>query len=78
MHIQTLVLPALTLFTTAFAQSNVIDLTPDNFDAEVFAGKPSLVEFYAPWYASKLYFFSSDVAGDLLLTRDAGVATAKS
>ena len=27
----------------------VIDLTPSNFDGTVFAGKPSLVEFFAPW-----------------------------
>jgi hypothetical protein len=30
--------------------SNVIDLTPSNFDAIVDSGKPALVEFFAPWY----------------------------
>ena len=29
--------------------SNVIDLTPDNFDQIVGKGKPALVEFFAPW-----------------------------
>ncbi|TFK85989.1 protein disulfide isomerase [Polyporus arcularius HHB13444] len=29
--------------------SNVIDLTPDNFDEIVGKGKPALVEFFAPW-----------------------------
>ncbi|CAG8956183.1 hypothetical protein HYFRA_00012100 [Hymenoscyphus fraxineus] len=29
--------------------SAVIDLIPDNFDKLVFAGKPALVEFFAPW-----------------------------
>lgn len=31
------------------AASNVIDLTPDNFDSVVGKGKPALVEFFAPW-----------------------------
>ncbi|KAF9533773.1 protein disulfide isomerase [Crepidotus variabilis] len=29
--------------------SNVVDLTPDNFDQHVGKGKPALVEFFAPW-----------------------------
>jgi len=29
--------------------SNVIDLTPENFDNVVGKGKPGLVEFFAPW-----------------------------
>ncbi|KAJ3474292.1 hypothetical protein NLI96_g12540 [Meripilus lineatus] len=29
--------------------SNVIDLTPDNFDEVIGKGKPALVEFFAPW-----------------------------
>ncbi|PSS37492.1 hypothetical protein PHLCEN_2v699 [Hermanssonia centrifuga] len=29
--------------------SNVIDLTPDNFDSVIGQGKPALVEFFAPW-----------------------------
>ncbi|KAH9923470.1 protein disulfide isomerase [Epithele typhae] len=32
----------------AFA-SNVLELTPDNFDEHVGKGKPALVEFFAPW-----------------------------
>lgn len=41
-------MPAIALFGPAFA-SSVLDLTDANFDAEVFGGKPSLVEFFAPW-----------------------------
>jgi protein disulfide-isomerase A6 len=42
------------LFTTILpvlaTASNVIDLTPDNFDSVVLkSGKPALVEFFAPW-----------------------------
>ncbi|KAF9003951.1 protein disulfide isomerase [Cyathus striatus] len=33
----------------AVSASNVIDLTPDNFDQVVGKGKPALVEFFAPW-----------------------------
>jgi len=29
--------------------SNVLDLTPDNFDTVIGQGKPGLVEFFAPW-----------------------------
>ncbi|TFK28137.1 protein disulfide isomerase [Coprinopsis marcescibilis] len=29
--------------------SNVVTLTPDNFDSIVGKGRPALVEFYAPW-----------------------------
>ncbi|KAF9048699.1 thioredoxin-like protein [Panaeolus papilionaceus] len=31
------------------AASNVVDLTPDNFDEIIGKGKPALVEFFAPW-----------------------------
>lgn len=31
------------------AKSAVMDLTPSNFDKVVFEGKPTLVEFFAPW-----------------------------
>eukprot|EP00730_Choanoeca_flexa_P004599 TRINITY_DN11745_c0_g3_i1.p1 TRINITY_DN11745_c0_g3~~TRINITY_DN11745_c0_g3_i1.p1 ORF type:complete len:351 (+),score=107.48 TRINITY_DN11745_c0_g3_i1:1097-2149(+) len=31
------------------AASNVVDLTPDNFDDVVNGDKPAFVEFYAPW-----------------------------
>ncbi|KAM5543624.1 hypothetical protein V8D89_002875 [Ganoderma adspersum] len=33
---------------TALA-SNVLELTPDNFDTIIGQGKPALVEFFAPW-----------------------------
>lgn len=36
------------LFAGATA-SNVLDLTPDNFDTVIGKGKPGLVEFFAPW-----------------------------
>lgn len=29
--------------------SNVVELTPDNFDSAIGKGKPGLVEFFAPW-----------------------------
>ena len=39
-----------TLAIGAAAISDVIDLKPDNFDKIVLkSGKPSLVEFFAPW-----------------------------
>ncbi|KAF8149922.1 protein disulfide isomerase [Crassisporium funariophilum] len=41
------------LFLSALAAgvsaSNVIDLTPENFDSVIGQGKPALVEFFAPW-----------------------------
>jgi len=41
--------PALALVSSAIA-SDVIDLTPQNFDSVVLkGGKPALVEFFAPW-----------------------------
>jgi len=44
---------AKTLLTLAFAAlataSNVLDLTPDNFDSVMLSGKPGMVEFFAPW-----------------------------
>jgi protein disulfide-isomerase A6 len=45
------VLSSLTLLLPAVsAASDVIDLTPKNFDSLVLkSGKPSLVEFFAPW-----------------------------
>jgi len=39
---------AFALATIATA-SNVVDLTPANFDAIALSGKPALVEFFAPW-----------------------------
>lgn len=39
-----------TVATLAAAKSAVIDLTPSNFDNVVLkSGKPTLVEFFAPW-----------------------------
>jgi protein disulfide-isomerase A6 len=32
-----------------YANSEVIDLIPSNFDKFAFTGKPALVEFFAPW-----------------------------
>ncbi|TFK40373.1 thioredoxin-like protein [Crucibulum laeve] len=44
---------SLSLFAAALvagvSASNVIDLTPANFDDVVGKGKPALVEFFAPW-----------------------------
>ncbi|KAK7033138.1 disulfide isomerase [Favolaschia claudopus] len=40
------------LFAALFAvvgASNVLDLTPSNFDSIIGQGKPGLVEFFAPW-----------------------------
>lgn len=37
------------LAATAAASSAVIDLIPSNFDKLVLSGKPTLVEFFAPW-----------------------------
>lgn len=38
------------LAATAAAKSAVLDLIPSNFDSVVFeSGKPTLVEFFAPW-----------------------------
>ncbi|KAG2017731.1 disulfide isomerase [Coprinopsis cinerea AmutBmut pab1-1] len=33
----------------AVAASNVVELTPENFDSVIGKGKPALVEFFAPW-----------------------------
>ena len=45
-----------TLATGASAISDVIDLKPDNFDKIVLkSGKPSLVEFFAPWCGRTLH-----------------------
>ncbi|KAL9714096.1 hypothetical protein Ac2012v2_002404 [Leucoagaricus gongylophorus] len=36
-------------FTAIVTASNVVELTPDNFDNIIGQGKPALVEFFAPW-----------------------------
>lgn len=38
-----------TLASLSAAQSQVLDLIPDNFDKIAISGKPALVEFFAPW-----------------------------
>jgi len=40
---------ALVLGLAALAAGKAVDLTPDNFDAEVFGGKNAFVKFLAPW-----------------------------
>lgn len=45
--LKSLVLSSLTALVAA--KSAVLDLTPSNFDKVVFDGKPTLVEFFAPW-----------------------------
>lgn len=37
------------LVAAAAAKSAVLDLIPSNFDSVALAGKPALVEFFAPW-----------------------------
>ncbi|KAF2190284.1 disulfide isomerase [Zopfia rhizophila CBS 207.26] len=45
-----LIVPTLALLPSLTSASAVVDLTPKNFDKEVLkSGKPSLVEFFAPW-----------------------------
>ncbi|KAJ7364050.1 protein disulfide isomerase [Mycena albidolilacea] len=36
-------------FVAVVGASNVLDLTPSNFDTIIGQGKPGLVEFFAPW-----------------------------
>ncbi|RDB25771.1 Protein disulfide-isomerase erp38 [Hypsizygus marmoreus] len=42
-------LPVLAALIAGASASNVLDLTPDNFDSVIGKGKPGLVEFFAPW-----------------------------
>ena len=42
-----------TFAAVALGSSPVVDLTPDNFDSVVGAGKPALVEFFA---VSRLFY----------------------
>lgn len=44
-----LVLAALFALASATDSSNVVVLTPENFDTVVDGSKPVFVEFYAPW-----------------------------
>ena len=54
-----LVLVAVLCVSAVFA-SNVVDLTPDNFDSYVDGSKAAFVEFYAPWYVWVYSFCSFD------------------
>lgn len=47
---------ALFLFASALAD-DVAVLTEENFEKEVGQDRGSLVEFYAPWYTLKFYFY---------------------
>ena len=48
-HLSTFIIVGLS-FLSCTAASSVLDLTPSNFDSVVLnSGKPSLVEFFAPW-----------------------------
>lgn len=40
---------------TLACASNVVDLTPDNFDTYVDGSKAAFVEFFAPWYVKSLH-----------------------
>jgi protein disulfide-isomerase A6 len=44
-----LVASVLSLFALAATASNVVDLTPENFDEYIDGSKFALVEFFAPW-----------------------------
>ena len=49
-RISNLIAPLALLAPTVFASSAVLDLIPSNFDSVVInSGKPTLVEFFAPW-----------------------------
>lgn len=58
---------SLLLATLALAEgpSDVIDLTPANFNAVVSAEKLLLVEFFAPWYPFFHSFYSSELKSHL-------------
>ena len=45
----------LATLVVAEAASDVVDLTPSNFNSVVDAEKLILVEFFAPWYALVLF-----------------------
>jgi hypothetical protein len=48
MRLPSILLPLVT-FALSVTASKVVDLDGDNFDKLVGAGKPALVEFFAPW-----------------------------
>jgi protein disulfide-isomerase A6 len=49
MKVSLSLLTAVAAFVGSVYASNVIDLTPDNFDSIVGKDAPALVEFFAPW-----------------------------
>lgn len=51
MRLPSILLPLVTLALSVTA-SKVVDLDGNNFDKLVGAGKPALVEFFAPWVSS--------------------------
>ncbi|TRM64680.1 thioredoxin-like protein [Schizophyllum amplum] len=67
---------ALAALFTAVGASNVLDLTPDNFDSIVGQGKPGLVEFFAPWcgHCKKLAPTYEEVADAFSRSKDVFVA----
>jgi protein disulfide-isomerase A6 len=54
MRLPSILLPLVTLALSVTA-SKVVDLDGDNFDKLVGAGKPALVEFFAPWVSVRFY-----------------------
>lgn len=69
--LKSLVLTSLTAL--AAAKSAVLDLTPSNFDKVVIdSGKPTLVEFYAPWcgHCKNLAPVYEELAGSLEFAKD--------
>jgi len=55
MRLPSILLPLVTLALSVTA-SKVVDLDGNNFDKLVGAGKPALVEFFAPWVSSMSRF----------------------
>jgi hypothetical protein len=50
-----------TFAAVALGSSHVVDLTPDNFDSVVGAGKPALVEFFAVSHLLYRFYVSMGV-----------------
>lgn len=70
--LRVLLLSVLALVSTS-AASSVLDLIPDNFDDVVLkSGKPSLVEFFAPWcgHCKKLAPIYEELASSLDFAKD--------
>lgn len=60
------------LTTLVSAQSAVLDLIPGNFDSVAIAGKPALVEFFAPWcgHCKTLAPVYEELAKDFAFAKD--------